>query len=405
MSKIENYSGQTLVESIDDLNEFITSNNGNQNQIAIMLFDDKTKQDKNYFLLDNILLNIDSCVKSGLKNINLIVPFERIPKNNFKKICEFYSNLNGKLNINICVNHRKVDEKYNYDKTKQVQWDIKTIVKANSEIDRVCNFIKKCDFSPLETLAFIHEYVGSIAEYNVSKTSKHTWWEKDQFFAGAFMELPEIICSGFSSLEKEIIDTLNIPGLKCEIIGVDYDDEEEMEHDSHSRCYIQVDDPKYKVKKSCFDDTTWDRKTKDVIGTYDCFAMSNKCFDKKLNGKYSYRNPYFMKLNKQNSITEIIDYNSSIDDYNLGENDISQRMIEEIYFNMLQKTNQTKSFDAIYSVIEKKTEHSKEFQNKRKYDGYIKSGSPELTKTEAKKLYNDNKKAFLSKENKTEISL
>lgn len=401
MSKINEFSGLMVVDNLEELNKLLTADNGQQ-KVAIELFDIQTKKAKNYDLLEEIVAELDSLSANEFKEINLIIPYEKINKKEFIKICEFAKKTDGKLKVNICVNHRRIDEKFNFDKTEQVKWDIETIIKANNAIDEVCNFIRERNFSPLEALAFIHEYVGSIAEYNASKVSNHTWKEKDQFFAGAFMQLPEVICAGYSSLEKEIIDNLNMPGLKCELIGFEYDDEDEMEHESHLRCHIEVDDLKYNVKQSNIDDTTWDRQTKKMIGTYDCFAMNNKCFDKSLNGRFRYGKPYFLKLNRDDFVVKIVDYDPKIE-YNDGDN-IDQHLIEKIYFSMLQKTNHNKSLEEIYKVIETKTKYSNECQNRRKYAGYIKSDKPILTKKEAKNIYENNKTMFNQNKNANEIS-
>lgn len=394
MSKIDKFSNVTIIDNLHELDTLLKTENNDKNIAAIELFDVQANNTKNYNLLGEIAKGIETYIKCGLKEINLIVPYERLPKKEFAEICKFAEVVNQKLKVNICVNHRRIDQKFNYDKTEQVNWDIDTIIKANTEIDKVCDFIKERNLSPLEALAFIHEYVGSVAEYNVSNAPNHSWKEKDQLFAGAYMKLPEVICAGYSSLEREIIHSLNMPGLKCEVVSIEYDDEDEMEHFSHARCYIEVNDTKYKINQSCFDDPTWDRKTKDTIGTYNCFALSNKFYKEELNNRYRYRCPYFTKLNRNNFQFEIVDYDPSKDEYNKGENNIDQSLIEKVYFSMLQKIDHNKSFREIYRIIEGKTECSAMYQKKYKYNGYFKSDTPELTKQEARSIYDKNVTTF-----------
>lgn len=392
MASVEKISNIEIIKNKDDLDNLLSSGYLREREIAIKLFDEETKKQKNYYLLDEIARKAMEYKKNGLETVYLIVPYERLNRQEFFMICNFYKYTKENFFVKICVNHRHIDEEHFFDQTRQVQWDIKTIIKANLDIDRVCDFIKKSQFSPLEALAFIHQYITNVADYNPVKTEKRTWSERDQFFAGAYQKLPEIVCTGYSALEKEIIDNLNMPGLKCETIGTMYFDKKTGNKEGHARCYIEVKDDKYGIHQSCFDDPTWDRRGKNKYNTYSNFAMNNKCHNPSLNSRYIYQEPYFDTLNRDTFAREITDYNYYQKEYNKGKNKLDQHTIEKIFFTVLQKSNRTSTVEDLLGIVAEMTLLSYNDQVRHGYSGYISSEKLQLSTKEAQQIFESNSK-------------
>ena len=80
----------------------------------------------------------------------------------------------------------------------------------NKRITNIVDFIKQKQFTPFEAMIYIHNYVTSL---------QYTRGDASQIIVGA-LNGQEIVCSGYASIIKAIIDKLNMPGLKCDIIGL-----------------------------------------------------------------------------------------------------------------------------------------------------------------------------------------
>ena len=190
-------------------NKFVTLNNISDCKNFLAGLEDATYivniaiQNNNYDCIKFLVENYKQ-LATKVKIVNLTLPYEKIPKKDFEVIY----NLGTKLpntRCNVTVAHRYIEDDRFIDNKGHVMWDLKTIVKANKSINDVCSFIQKNNFSPFEAYAFVHNYVSTIAKYNSSSVGG-TWLSHDQYFPGAFFDLPEIVCMGYASLEKEIID-------------------------------------------------------------------------------------------------------------------------------------------------------------------------------------------------------
>ena len=271
------------------------------------------------------------------------------------------------------------------------KWDIDTVIKANTEINQVCDFIKNNNFSPFEALAFIHNYVSTVAYYSKTKTVDTGCFRNDQFYLGAYMKLPEIVCMGFTALEKEIIDTLNMPGLKCEMLSVEVNEIPKDKYYGHARCYIEIKDDKYGINQSCFDDATWDNKIR-TNGTpsYAFFAVDNSFHHDSKNKRYVYKLPYLYVYSKTKVSYRQVNFEEHAKIYNNSKNPIDQLQIEKANFNMLQKIDKDASFDSVYGTLAKMAKQSYNLQLSAMVEGNLKQEVLMLSKPEAKKIYTDN---------------
>lgn len=337
-------------------------------------------------IIEYITQNANNLSKD-IKKIIINLPYESLPKNVFLKVCEMYKNLGDNVIVEASVNHSYSDKDY-YDQ-HIVNWNIKTIIKANTEIDKVCDFIRQNNFSQFEALAYIHSYVATIARYNESG-HMHDWYIKDQLFPGAFLDMPEVVCAGYSALMKEIIDNLNMPGLECETLTVQFDHMDEWYTARHSRCFIKIKDEKYGLDQTLFDDPTWDND-KELKVVYAHFAMPNNSFDLNVSKMYDYRIPRKVVRNKKYARVSYSQNNLLDETYDNSERKINQLMIEAAYFEVGQKVYPNKSLNELYAMLGNVAKASYEEQESRKYVGNLTSPNLKLTKMQAKKIFDNGK--------------
>ena len=331
-------------------------------------------------------------IGDNVNEIVLNVPYEKM---SFSVLNEF-SLLNQKVmagnkSLNVCVKHAKTTDVFDR-REAEIYWDFNAIARANKEIDDVCNFLRKSNLSPFEMLAYIHDYVATIAPYKFS-SEKHLWTDKDQFFVGAYQDSPEVVCVGYAMLMKEIIDNLNMSELQCEILSIEADHLIKKEKFSHARCLVKIKDKKYGLDQAVFDDATWDNTM--VTGKPMCyahFAMPNNSLEDSANGHYHYYYPEKREYENNKANFEFVDENLYQDNYNRSQNTIDQAMIETAYFNVIDAKYPDKSFDEKYDILKDYAKYSFEEQSERDFKGYFKSGEILLTKDLAKKLYKINHK-------------
>lgn len=372
MKKI--YSKETLVK-------FLNSRN-NEGEIDLQLYNGSIEFKNGIETIEYILNNFDDFKKS-VKNVTITIPYEKLPRDVFAHICELNKKLeDNNIQLDIGVNHTF---DYGYTRVQTLYWDVNTIIKANTEINKVCDFIKEKNFSPLEALAYVHDYVSTITAYKQTG-EKHAWYDKDQHFAGAFLNLPEFVCMGYSTLMKEIIDNLNMPGLSCDVIVVEFNHLKKSTLEGHARCFVKVKDDKYGVDQTAFDDPTWDNN-KELNHEFAHFVMPNDAHDKKRSKMYEYDCPEKVIFSNKKASIEIADDYLYSERYNHSKNQIDQLMIEKVYFNILKKSNKNASFDEIYNILTKMVKDSFAEQEQREYEGNLISNKPLLSREEAAKDY------------------
>ena len=287
------------IRNISDINSIIE--NDTENLFNLILdFKKNGKFDQNKAaLLDYITDNFDK-LENKVSCLNFFVPYERIPKKEFSCFLKFYQKIENKIPCYVDVNHEYHNDIQVLNAKKEnisqpntysdAHWDIKTIIKANTEINKVCDFIKEQSFSPFETLAYIHNYVSTVANYNTSTPVYFHDARHDQFFAGAYDDIPEIVCAGYSSLMFEIIESLNLPNLKCQLVRLDVKNLEKNFISSHQKCLIKIKDDKYGLNQTVFDDPTFDNKEDAISSKYSHFAMPNDCHIESKNKLWQYNN-------------------------------------------------------------------------------------------------------------------
>lgn len=134
-------------------------------------------------------------------------------------------------------------------------WTLKQVMAVNNNIDRIVNVIKNNDYSPFETMVFLHKYFTSHFFYNKGEL------EESRILPGIYFNT-KIVCSGYASLLKAVIDRLDNPNLKAEIMGCKLFDNKEPYKIKSSHCqnFVYIKDPKYKIDGYYIEDLTYDCK-------------------------------------------------------------------------------------------------------------------------------------------------
>ena len=136
-------------------------------------------------------------------------------------------------------------------------WGIEDVIKANNEIERIASDIKKMEFSPFEAMVYIHSYLTKNYAYAEGDT------EQCRVIPGIIKD-GKIVCSGYASFVKSIVDKLNIPELKCDIVGCEmYARTLACDFEGgHCHNLIKITDKKYNINGYYIEDACWDAKTK-----------------------------------------------------------------------------------------------------------------------------------------------
>lgn len=198
-------------------------------------------------------------------------------------------------------------------------WYLNDVIKANNEIDKVVREIKGNKLSPYETMLYIHKYISANYGYGENASpdmfSNFPNIEKNCSVVSA-VKFGQIICVGFASLVKAIVDKLDDENLKCEFQGLGCFKKSPIidgfyRVDSHAICLVDINDEKYNIKGKYAEDVCADHKTmndKNGRGFSSCmFPISDlydygdcvhiKTYGNRICGtKYDSDSEYYLKL-------------------------------------------------------------------------------------------------------------
>ncbi len=134
-------------------------------------------------------------------------------------------------------------------------WTMRDVATANKSLDAIVETIKLNNLSPFETMVFIHEYITSTFAY------KEGGLESCRVIPGAFKN-GEIVCSGYASMVKAIIDKLDNKDLSCDIVGCTLYKGKLLSRmeGGHAHNMIHIRDPKYGIDGVYMEDACWDSK-------------------------------------------------------------------------------------------------------------------------------------------------
>lgn len=358
-------------------------------KIEISLLDkDNTKycQEKIELLeqFAGILKDKDIC------KVDIVLLNERIPFEVFLKIKKFYEKTKDCVETNLIVEHKSLNKSI----TEKKLWDIDTIIKANDYIETVCNTIKQKNMSPAEALAYIHFCTSSIAKYQISK--QQSWISDDQIFCGAFKNTPEFVCAGCVSLFYEIVKTLNMPQLQCDMIALTTNDLDNGKIEDHCRLKIKLVDKKYDIDDEFYDDPTWDMVDFDKISKYSHLFMPKDCHEEN-KSKFDFFD-FDEKITNEQSELRYKRFYPETEWTNQTTVPLKQLIIEKIVFCVLCKTT-NQSFEKTYAQMELMAKASFDEQRLKRYKSTLKSNALQMDKKIAKKIFCENKIIFCNQKN------
>ena len=134
-------------------------------------------------------------------------------------------------------------------------WNLHQVITVNKHIDRIVNVIKRKNFSPFETMVFLHKFVTSNFYYNKGGL------EESRILPGIYYN-GKIVCSGYASLIKAVIDKLDSPLLKAQVFGCKFfhnTGNHELKS-SHCQNLIYIKDDKYQIDGYYIEDATFDSR-------------------------------------------------------------------------------------------------------------------------------------------------
>ena len=132
-------------------------------------------------------------------------------------------------------------------------WTLSQVLKTNNDLDAIVERIKAKNLSPFETMLEIHTYITSTFRYNTNGL------ESSRVLPGIFNN-QEIVCSGYASLVKAIIDKLGMPELECDLVSCKFVDEHNEIMEAHCHNLVKIRDKKYGIDGYYVEDACWDSK-------------------------------------------------------------------------------------------------------------------------------------------------
>lgn len=187
---------------------------------------------------------------------------------------------NGIKPLKICE-VKRVNDLDDFDKG----WTLNQVVSANNKIDSIVATIKKNNLSPFEAMLYIHKFAS-------------TFKYKDDINIESPRVLPsilnsdKIVCSGYATLVKAIVDRLNIPELKCDLVGCSIVKRKSI--GGHTHNLVTIKDPKYGIDGVYVEDACFDSKKDDYEkgrGFGHCLYPVNDVMN--FNNGVGYYNPDF----------------------------------------------------------------------------------------------------------------
>lgn len=337
---------------------------------------------KDISLRDNAQENLQKLLNfcnNGYETVNLVVFDEMLDKNEYAMLSEFYQKYKDEFDINVIVKH--VRQNYPNDDIVEKVWDLQSVIRANKYIYDICDYIKKKNLSPLESLAYVHMKVQKISEYTPSVN--RSWHSDDQYFVGAFLDKAEFVCAGFCDLEYNILKKLDLKGLECKVMSCNFYNFDKNTSDNHARLKLYICDDKYNICGHFYSDPTWDNDNLCDVAKYCHMLMSHECHE--MSNKYDFRD--FEEMSKdENNRTCYSKFYPEFEYLNESDKPILQKTIESAVFEMISKTSE-KSFDELYCLLERMAKETFLEQKSRKFRGSFCQENVLLKKDEAYKIY------------------
>lgn len=292
---------QSLVSSYE--NQICKLENARDNIVLFSL-------DKNYITKENVELLKDLCTKLLKQN--------KIVKIGIDSLMEIQDNrdkanyLYSAEELDLIVGLEKLLKSYGKDNIIKFNelnkfeslddfekgWTLKQVIQANAIIDKIVYDLKENGLSPFEIVLDLHKELSKI-KYNRSSNI-----EESRVIVGV-LNNKKVVCSGYSSLLKAIIDKLDDKNLKCDIIGCRFYSKDNQRIGEHTHNLIYINDEEYNIQGYYACDITADANSsaKPYDFSHCMFPVNDLLYYK--NMRYSQK---FYKNRRDSLIVDIKDF-------------------------------------------------------------------------------------------------
>lgn len=145
-----------------------------------------------------------------------------------------------KYDDNNTVKFNELHKFKNIDDYKKA-WTFEQVLKANVFIDFIVRDIKKNKLTPFETILYLHNKFSQL-KYKASNNI-----EEARVIVGV-VNNKKIVCSGYSSLLKAVIDRLEDKNLTCDIVGCGFFSKDNKNLGKHTHNLVYINDSQYNIK-------------------------------------------------------------------------------------------------------------------------------------------------------------
>lgn len=213
-------------------------------------------------IMDKVKRVIDELTDEGIK-IYFAIDDSMVKRSNDSEVNYVYTRkeiellvdidayLRAKGHSELLINENNLVTSYN----EYIQgWSLGKVIIANKKIDEIVNYIKKNNLSPFEAMLYIHKWASSFEYKEGDKTEISR-------ILPSVLNSSNIVCSGYASLVKAVVDKLNISNLKCEMVGGFLI--KGSFTSAHCHNIVHIKDDKYDINGSYIEDACWDSKNKE----------------------------------------------------------------------------------------------------------------------------------------------
>ncbi len=132
-------------------------------------------------------------------------------------------------------------------------WPFSMVVKANRQIDKIVDSMHKLKLTPFEAMLYVHMYVAS---FRYNETKNITKWEKElsRVLLGMATDEKFIVCSGYASFGKAILDKYNDKNIFCDFSPIQLMEKNDLLISAHEQLVVTINDEKYKISGIYGDD-------------------------------------------------------------------------------------------------------------------------------------------------------
>lgn len=134
-------------------------------------------------------------------------------------------------------------------------WTLDKVVDANNRLEFIAQHIIDNNFTPFEAMIFIHKWTSRFV-YNSSVSGLES-----SRVLPSILTTDKIVCSGYATLVKALVDKVNIPGLECDLVGCSIIGKNSS--GGHCHNLVRIKDDKYDIDGFYIEDACWDSRKKD----------------------------------------------------------------------------------------------------------------------------------------------